>query len=211
MKRRVSLLIGLLLLAVTWLGPLPALAAHSFTAHMSMHVLVIAAVAPLLALGTAQEQWDPVIRWPFLFSPVLASLIELVVVWVWHTPVLHHAARHVPFMLILEQGSYLIVGLLVWLAAFGGLPSDRQARAAGGIAGLLMTSMHMTLLGVLLAMADRVLYPHAGLAPFGLTSQQDQQLGGVIMLVFGGTSYLVGGLYLLAGLLGKERDHVSTR
>ena len=71
--------------------------------------------------------------------------------------------------------------------------------------------MHMTLLGVLLALAGRPLYLHAGPPAFGLSPLQDQHLGGVIMLVYGGISYLLGGLLLLAGLLRKESDLASAR
>ena len=38
---------------------------------------------------------------------------------------------------------------------------------------------------------------------------EDQQMGGVIMLAFGGSAYLIGGLYLLFGLLQDKRNAVS--
>lgn len=198
----IAIALGLGLLGFAWLGPLPELAGHSFAAHMGLHVLVVTVAAPLLAIGFAGGRLDPVRRAPILFLAVPASFIELIVVWVWHAPALHHAARQAPAMLMLEQTSFLAAGLLVWLAAFGG---GRRERAAAGIAALLFTSMHMTLLGVLLALAGRPLYPHAGAEPLGLTPLQDQHLGGVLMLVFGGTTYLAGGLYLLAGLIREER------
>ncbi|GHA85502.1 hypothetical protein GCM10007067_24390 [Lysobacter bugurensis] len=193
------------MLAAAWLGPLPALAQHAFAAHMTMHVAVIAIAAPLLAFGLAGSGHDPAARWPAAFAPLPASVVELVVVWAWHAPALHHAARHAPSMRVLEQGSFLLAGLLVWVSAFGG-PASRE-RAAAGVGGLLLTSMHMTLLGVLLAGASRALYAHAGAAPlFGLDVLQDQQLGGVLMLGVGGTVYLVGALVLLAGLLRARRS-----
>jgi putative membrane protein len=191
------------------LGPLPELAKHSFAAHMSMHVLVVAVAAPLLAVGLACGRFDPARKAPAIFLPVPASMIELIVIWAWHAPALHHAARQSPAILMLEQTSFLVAGLLVWIAAFGGGKSwleHHRERAAAGIAGLLFTSMHMTLLGVLLALAPRPLYPHAGAIAFGLTPMQDQHLGGVLMLIFGGTAYLAGGLHLLAGLLREARD-----
>lgn len=201
-KRAVSVF-GLCLLGFVWLGPLPELARHSFAAHMGMHVLVVAVAAPLLAIGLAGGKMDPVRKAPLLFLPVPASLAEFVVVWAWHAPGLHHAAREMPAMLVAEQASFLAVGLLVWFSAFGG-GLQRRERAAAGIAGLLLTSMHMALLGVLLALAPRPLYPHADASVFGLTSLQDQHLGGVLMLVFGGTTYLIGALYLLSRLMRKE-------
>ena len=137
---------------------------------------------------------------PKLFAPVPASLLELVVVWVWHAPALHHAARHGAAGLVAEQGTFLLSGLLVWLAAFGGEPLRGGNRTAAGVVGLLLTSMHMTLLGALLALTPRPLYAHAhGLS--GLTPLEDQHLGGAIMLLVGGVSYLLGGLWLTVGLL----------
>ncbi|MEK0361760.1 cytochrome c oxidase assembly protein [Pseudomonas sp. CBC3] len=202
--RPLALMLGLATLAAVWLGPLPAMADRMFVGHMLMHVMVVAVAAPLLAIGLAGGRLDISSRLPALFSPILASVIELFVVWAWHMPALHHAARTSQAAQVLEQGSYLFVGLLVWLAAFGGA---RHHRALAGIAGLLLTSMHMTLLGVLLTMSSRPLFEHSGLS--SLTPLEDQQIGGVIMLVFGGTSYLIGGLYLLFGLLQDKRDAVS--
>ena len=204
--RPLSLMLGLATLGAVWLGPLPAMADRLFVGHMLMHMLVVAVAAPLLAIGLAGGRLDFSARLPILFSPILASVIELFVVWAWHMPTLHHAARTSAGAELLEQGSYLVAGLLVWLAAFGGV---RHRRALAGIAGLLLTSMHMTLLGVLLAMSGRSLYQHTGSALSGLSPLEDQQMGGVIMLAFGGSAYLIGGLYLLFGLLQDKRNACS--
>ncbi len=204
--RPLSLMLGLATLGAVWLGPLPAMADRLFVGHMLMHMLVVAVAAPLLAIGLAGGRLDFSARVPILFSPILASVIELFVVWAWHMPTLHHAARTSAGAELLEQGSYLVAGLLVWLAAFGGV---RHRRALAGIAGLLLTSMHMTLLGVLLAMSGRPLYQHTGSALSGLSPLEDQQMGGVIMLAFGGSAYLIGGLYLLFGLLQDKRNACS--
>jgi putative membrane protein len=210
MMRAMLLIAGILLLTVTWLGPLPELARQAFFGHMLMHVLVIAVAAPLIVIGAAGTWLDPAIRFPRAFGlpalPVLAAVLEFVVVWAWHAPALHHAARHYPGALVFEQVSYLLVGLLIWIAAFGGGHTQRKQRAPGGIAGLLLTSMHMALLGVLLASAGRPLYSHGDLPQGGLSVLQDQQVGGAIMLAFGGVTYLVGALYLLRSLLNENDD-----
>lgn len=210
------LLAGLAVLAVVWLGPLPDLARRSFSAHMAMHVSVVAVAAPWIAIGLARGlgggRFDPARRYPRLFSPVPASALELVVVWGWHAPALHHAARTTSGLLAIEQASFLLSGLLVWLSAFGGPLADRRQRNASGIVGMLLTSMHMTLLGALLGLATRPLYPRhpapgdaAGTAGWlgwlELGPVEDQQLGGALMLLGGGTVYLAGGLVLAFGLL----------
>ena len=74
------------------------------------------------------------------------------------------------------------------------------------MAGLLFTSMHMTLLGALLALAPRPIYPdhhHPG-GWLDLTPLSDQQLGGTVMLAVGGIVYLAGALTLMARVLRRE-------
>jgi putative membrane protein len=193
--------LGGLVLAGAWLGPLPRLAPGSFSAHMTMHMAVVAVAAPLLALAVAGSGWDPARRWPVALAPIPASLVELVVVWAWHAPALHHLARHTGGGLALEQATFLASGLFVWTSAVGGAEHERRARSAGGVVALLLTSMHMTLLGALLALAPRPLYAHHGPPTPALPPLDDQHLGGAIMLVVGGLSYLIGGLGLTAGLL----------
>jgi putative membrane protein len=198
---RCALLIGgLLTLAAAWLGPLPQLAPRAFAAHMTMHMGVVAVAAPLLAMGVAGGRLDPVRKAPRLFAPIPASVLELVVVWAWHAPALHHAARHGEVGLAAEQGMFLLAGLFVWLSAFGGAARRGGNRTAAGVVGLLLTSMHMTLLGALLALTPRPLYHHVE-GFIGLTPLDDQHLGGAIMLLVGGIAYLTGGLWLTAGLL----------
>src|SRR5688572_8961557 len=105
---------GLLLLAAAWLGAFNAVLPGPFSAHMAMHMAVVAVAAPLLALGIAGTRFDPAARFPRVFSAVAASIAELILVWGWHTPVLHHAARHSSWAFALEQASFLSSGLWLW-------------------------------------------------------------------------------------------------
>jgi putative membrane protein len=105
--------------------------------------------------------------------------------------------------LVLEQATFVLSGVLVWLSAFGGPPQARHERRAAGVVSLLLTSMHMTLLGALLALPPRPLYAHPGHTgpePW-LDALSDQHFGGAIMLTVGGVSYLAGGLWLTAQFL----------
>ncbi|MDX1541464.1 MAG: cytochrome c oxidase assembly protein [Geminicoccaceae bacterium] len=200
MIRRGWLLGGLLILAASWFvvpflpfGP-------SFLGHMTMHLGVVAVAAPLLAIGVAGRVFELGPRVGLLCHPVLATGLEFVVVWGWHAPALHFAARTSALVFALEQVSFLVVGLMVWVAAFG-VRQSVQASAAAGTAALFITSMHMTLLGALLALSPRPLYDPS-ICGFGAFSPlEDQQLGGVLMLMVGGASYLIGGLVLMARLL----------
>lgn len=200
---------GVVVLVAVWLWPLPHLGVPPFSAHMTMHMSVVAIAAPLLAMGLAGGRFDPVLRIPALFAAVPASMLELVLVWGWHAPALHHAARTQSWAFVLEQGSFLIAGIFLWVSALGGTAQVRRLRATGGVTGLLLTAMHMTLLGALLALTPRELYQHHHAAQGGhepwLSPLHDQQLGGAIMLLVGGIAYLTGGLGLAADALRQRR------
>ena len=206
--RRAALCAGVVSLGLAWGAPLHALLPGPFTAHMTMHMLVVAVAAPLIALGVAGTRFDPVARAPRLFPPILLSLVELAVVWTWHAPALHRIARHTTTGVVVEQATFLLSGLLVWGASLGGDALRGGARTGGGLLALLLTSMHMTLLGALLALPPRPLYAHAHAhahAGHALTPLQDQHLGGAIMLAVGGASYLLGGLALVAVFFRRVR------
>jgi len=200
---------GLLTLAYAWLGPLPDLAARAFFAHMTLHMLVVAVAAPLLSLALAGLTCDPVRRVPALFAPIPASVGELLIVWAWHAPWLHHLARSTTIGFAVEQSMFLLAGLWVWLSAFGGPVPRSGSRTAAGVIGLLLTSMHMTLLGALLALAPRPLFEHHH-GYEGMTPLEDQHLGGAVMLVVGGIAYLAGGLWLTVGLVKQDKPQHAT-
>jgi putative membrane protein len=198
--RRLCLLIGILCLAVIWIGPLLSTWRQSFAAHMLAHMGVVAIASPLIGIGLAAHLGAK-LRMPAL--PLIASLIELIVVWGWHAPYLRALAESSFAITAVEQASFLVAGLFLWTSCLGAGES-REGRAAG-IAGLLLTSIHMTLLGTLLALSPRPLFGAGQVTCFGLVldAQRDQEIGGVIMLLTGGAVYLAGGLALLAKLLSE--------
>lgn len=196
------LLAGLTVLVVAWSGLLPS-TLPPFTSHMVMHMAVVALAAPLLALGLAERGLDPVHRWPTRWHAVPLSVVEGLAVWGWHAPSPHHFARTTLLGTVLEQSTFLVTGLMLWSAALGGGPVRRRERATGGVAGLLLTSMHMTLLGALIMLSTRPLYAHHGHG-HGLDPLLDQQIGGAVMILAGGAAYLAGALALVAGVLNRR-------
>lgn len=200
-----ALITGLLLVAVAPMVLLTTFGGGSFTVHMILHMGIVAGAAPVLAyglLGTRLDFSQP-LGW---MTPVLASVIELAAVWIWHVPALRALAdASLPFSVV-ELASFLVAGLLLWLVCLR--PGrEGEGRLAGTI-GLLFTSMHMTLLGVLLALAPRPLYGTGEVSCFGvrISGAADQQMGGVVMLVVGASSYLLGGIVLLSGLLKQDDE-----
>ncbi|WP_341208759.1 cytochrome c oxidase assembly protein [uncultured Sphingomonas sp.] len=213
----------LVALAATVLG----FAGFGMTGHMAAHMGAVAVAAPMLAWSmTAQlpsfprrrESRTADVRASIDTSarldsrlrgndgggqgdgsgaPLAWAIVEFVVVWAWHAPALRGLADMHPAVALVEQAMFLGVGVGLWRAAI--------AHPAGGVAALLLTSMHMTLLGALIGLAPRPLYAMMAMHPApGLDAIADQQLGGVVMLVVGGAAYCLGGLALLGTML-RER------
>ncbi len=170
------------------------------TGHMAAHMGAVAVAAPALAFavpraGTGEGAGTGMVTGTG--GALGWATVEFVVVWAWHAPALRALAdQHVPVALV-EQAMFLGVGVALWRASL--------ARPAAGVAALLLTSMHMTLLGALIGLAPRPLYAMMAMHPApGLDALGDQQLGGVVMLTVGGAAYCLGGLALLGTML-RER------
>ncbi len=189
--KRVALMAGAVLLPIGWL----AAAQAGMVGHMTGHMIAVAVAAPLIALGLRDGRFDPARRWPLAVTPLAMSLVELATVWGWHLPALRMLADSSGVAMVVEQAMFLLAGWLLWAAVLGTGPDRRAA----GVGALLLTSMHMTLLGALIGLAPRPLYP--AMAHGMHDALADQQLGGVVMLMIGAASYFLGGLALLATLL----------
>ena len=183
------------LLVLLFVSPFCALTSALFAARVTHHILLTALVAPLLVAAWSARICAGVALWAGLHA---------VIFWGWHAPRLHHWASVHAWVFLVEQASFLVAGLLLWLAALGEGPRPSRGRAGAGALALLLTATHMTLLGVLLVSAPRLLYAHVGTDP--AQALADQQLGGVLMLAVGGVAYLVGALVLLRRLLRQPGE-----
>jgi putative membrane protein len=206
--RRVHLASGIVLLCMAWSPWASEMATQYFTAHMAVHMTVVALAAPLLASGLRGTPLGNRLAplWP---SPIPVSVVELIVVWAWHVPALHHAARHSASIFAIEQTSFLLSGLLLWGSVLrrpsrGAAPSAVTSAVAdataAGIVALLLTFAHMTLLGAILSLSPRPLYHHLSTAD----ALVDQQVGGSLMLAMSAVVYTAGGLWLGYRSLRRE-------
>jgi cytochrome c oxidase assembly factor CtaG len=209
---------GMALLAGATLSPLHALGARSFTAHMLEHELIMLAAAPLLVLArplpvmfwalpaAARLALAAVPRsaagagtWRVVTDPLLATVLQAAALWVWHLPSLFdralkseawHAAQHLAFF---------VTALLFWQAMLSPRRSPWTAAAL-----LFVTSMVTGALGAFMALSESPWYgPYAalGLAAFGLTPAEDQQLAGALMWAPGGLFHALVAVALLAPAL----------
>ena len=193
--------LGLTTLAALWLGPLVPLSRTVFPAHMLLHLGLILLAAPLLALSIARRLPDPgsfgeALRWY-----LLAGAFEMVTVWGWHVPLLHDLAGRNMLAFVAEQGNFLLGGVALWTAIFTAR-QPASAIAAAGVAAL--TFSHMTMFGLLLAVAPRLLYdPNLCQGWLGLDRLDGQHLGGALMAA-GGIAYLVAAIGVLSRVTGDQ-------
>jgi putative membrane protein len=211
---------GTLVLALV--TPLHALSQRLFTAHMIEHELMMAVAAPLIAVSAPgavmlwglprswRHAFGRLVRaapitgiWRWISRPVVATVLHGIAIWIWHVPGLFEAALERGVLHYAQHASFFGTALLFWWVL---IPRSRADQASGSsIMHLFLTSMHTSLLGVLLVLSPRVWYPaDAGLSElWGLTPLEDQQLAGLVMwvpagLVYGGAALLLAGLWISA-------------
>lgn len=216
---------GIAALAVTLLSPLDALSGELFTAHMIQHMVLMNLAAPLLVLGSPALVWSRVLPRPWqaalnswrgrnlpsatgslLWRPWLGWLLYAAALWLWHLPVLYHAALDHPRVHDLQHLSLFAAAFLFWRVL---LEPDRRRRLSRGlgVVYLFTTSLHATLLGVFMALAPRVWYAGyaGGAAAWNLTPLEDQQLAGLIMWMPACMVYAVAAAVLFVLWLGEPQ------
>lgn len=176
---------ALALMIVVFVSPLCALSSALFSARVLHHVLLIAGVAPLLALAFPLRR---------SVSPPLALLVGVhaVVLWLWHAPAVYAwGLASVPAYWLMQ------VTLLgsAWLLWRGILARGSQG---GALLALVATIGQMGLLGALIVFAPQPLYVvHlTSTEAWGLSPLADQQLAGLLMWVPAMLPYLGAGLWL---------------
>ena len=213
--------LGTLALVTALLSPLDALAGRSFAMHMIEHELLMVVAAPLLVLARPLEAWawglprrtghrltawahGPAMArlWHTLTAPVPGTIVHALALWLWHIPVLFAAALASEALHVVQHVCFFASALAFWWAMFGG--TGRVARPIS-VAALFATMLHTSALGALLTFAPSAWYAHGAAPPFGLTTLEDQQLGGLLMWVPGGLAYLAAGLAIVASWLGASR------
>lgn len=212
---------GVAVLFLALASPLHALSEdYLFTAHMVQHLLLTLVAAPLLLAGTpgwllrailAATRLAGVAR--FLLHPVVAFLAFNVVFLAAHLPGLYEQALALEPFHAIEHQLFLVTAFVFWLPILSPLP-DALPRypVVGQILYFFAQMFPSTLLGALLTHADRPLYPTYEMAPRivpELGALADQQIGGLLMWVGGGTYFV-----LAAGVvffLWAQREEMANR
>ena len=123
----------------------------------------------------------------FIPSPDLFGPDHRFTVNMGQLPVLFEAASRNLTLWILKQVVFLVAGLLLWWPVVGPLPGWRPSYPVQ-LLYLFVTRLPMTVLGIILTLADELIYSSRSFALelCAPSSLPDQQVGGLVMWVVGG-------------------------
>jgi putative membrane protein len=204
---------GWAMLVLALVTPLHWLGERLFAAHMVEHELLMIGAAPLLVVArpfpafvwALPKLWRPrvglflkavaaTLPWRAAMDARVATLIHGVAIWVWHLPQAFASALANPWVHWLQHMSFLLSAIVFWWALF----RDRR-REGVAVMMLFVTALHSGLLGILLTLARRPLYPaQITVDGWGLTPLEDQQAAGLLMWIPPGFVYLAAALALIA-------------
>jgi putative membrane protein len=221
--RSLAFLGAALAILLALVSPIDALAQGTlFSAHMLQHML-LALVAPPLALlaippldGSRPNDDGP--RRPFALGAWAAGVGAM---WIWHAPMLCNAAAESDVVRAVQNVSLPLMGAAFWWPIVGPRLDQRLPEpAAAGY--LFFACVACSILGISIAFSPVTVcsaYGHGldalGAGPlvrgsWGLTPSVDQQLGGLLMWVPGCTAYAAAILAIVARFYGAPHAARAT-
>ena len=184
--------VSVLLLA--FVSPLSVLAnGYVFSAHMVQHILLVLIVPALLLLSLPRSFS---LRSPLanLAHPLIGWAAGVGAMWLWHAPALCNAAATSGAVSAIQTTSLLIMGSLFWWQVLA--PREEQrlspptaiiylftACTACSVLGIILTFAPVSICPVYQHPVDRLGMLSTIRGDWGLTSDRDQQIGGLLMWV----------------------------
>jgi putative membrane protein len=174
---------------------------YLFSAHMVEHMLLTLVVPPLLLIGVPGWMLRPlIVRFPLLLSigrilvhPLVAYGLFNALFIGYHLPTFYDLSLEVPLLHALFHQIFIVTSILSWWPVLSPLRELPPLSPPAQMIYLFAYTLPTGLLGAFFTFAESPIYPQYANAPrvwSSLTPLVDQQLGGLIMWVIGGTFYL---------------------
>jgi putative membrane protein len=199
-ERAIYFAAGVLVMFLALVSPIDALSDdYLFSAHMFQHLLLSQVVPPLLLLGIPAAWWTRLLSWRpiaavehVLDKALVAWLIGIVALWIWHWPRLFGLALEHETIHIFQHLCFMITGCIFWWPVVSPLARHRMTTAPACL--YLFTACTVSsLLGIFITFSSTLWYPFyaTGDDPLNILTalrshislQEDQQLGGLLMWV----------------------------
>lgn len=230
-RRAAAFVTGVVVLLLALISPLDTLGdSYLFSAHMLQHLLLMLVVPPLLLYGLPPYAFARLLQWGVarrveraVGRPLVAWLIGLGTLWVWHAPSLYDLALHDEGVHIVQHLCFLVAATIFWWPVIAPLPERRRLSSFAAMPYLLAAALSSSLLGIVITFAPAGLYaPYlhpldrlGALAlirgQWRLSAQSDQQLGGAMMWILTSPIYLGATALALGRWYGEgEGEDVET-
>jgi putative membrane protein len=201
---------GWAVLTLALVSPLHEAGERSFTMHMIEHELIMLVSTLLLASSNSGGvlawglprplrlalggSWKSPLQslWRRLTEPVTATLVQGIVMWAWHAPVLFDRALESSGWHIAQHACFFLSSLVFWWAML-------HPRHGFGVSAacLFVTSLIGGALGALMSLSASPWYADyaaMGMTGIGLDPVDDQRLAGLIMWIPGGLVHAIAAL-----------------
>ncbi len=229
--------LGLFLLFLALISPIEVLSGQLFLMHMVQHLLIAMFAPPLLLIADPM----PILMWglpmrarkelgnvllakkaplrPMLImltQPAVAWGLYFLFLWGWHDPNAYNATLRMPLIHDLEHMTFFWSAMLLWWHITGAGPVlHKRFSYIGRITFTLACVPANMIAGVVIALADNVIYTYYESIPFrtwGLSVLEDQRIGGAIMWIPGSMMYVIAVIALVTlWMNAQERSMKQNR
>jgi putative membrane protein len=192
--RAAYLVAALVVFLFALISPVSALAdGYLFSAHMVQHILLVLIVPAFLLLSLPRSFSLP--RSLSVFThPFIGWIAGVGAMWLWHAPALCNAATTSRAVFTIQTASLLLMGTVFWWQVLAPRNAERLSPATGivylftactacSILGIILTFAPVSICPVYQQPADRLGILDTIRGDWGLTSDKDQQIGGLLMWV----------------------------
>lgn len=200
-KKSTNYLSGVVLFILMTMSPIDYLGhSYLFSVHMIQHIAILLIIPPLLLTGTDSKYLEKLIKRPgfkkvgkILFLPLVAWMLGVGSMWVWHIPGLYVAMKESMPLMTLNIITMLVFGIIFIWPVFA--PVRFMKLDALQTALFLFTAcVGCTVLGIYITFMPDSLYTsvltgHNEIImslvknSWGISPVIDQQMGGLIMWV----------------------------
>lgn len=225
--RLATFISGLFSLWICVASPLAALDHQSLTIHMAKHLLLMTVAAPLVLAGAPvlpllygfPRRFIQVellfgkraVRWlgERLKHPVLYWLAGTTAVIGWHLPAAFQLAIRSHWVHCVEDGCFLVAGLLFWWPVLQTSSSVLRAPRWSMALYLFLATLPCDILSAFLVFCNRLVYPGylSATQLFRQDSLQDQECAGALMWVWVTFAYLIPAVVITMQMLSPSSRH----
>jgi len=191
--------LGILIAGLSLGSPLHTIGeGYLLSAHMVQHLIITMIVPPLLITGTPAWMVRPLLRWGpvgavarTVLTPIPAFVIFNAIFLGWHVPAFYELALAQPTVHAAEHTTMLLAAMITWWPIFGTMWEYPRLPYGGQVFYLFIQSLPPTILGALITLTSKELYPTYFMAEriSFLSAAEDQTIAGLIMWIPGALGY----------------------